>query len=228
MKILKICMAVILLIIVTVSVNYLPDAKETITDADQPYCVIVDAGHGGKDPGKVGVNGELEKNINLEIAFELQKQLEALGMKVLLTRTDDCGLYSDDDTNKKAADMKKRCEFIAENSADVVVSVHQNSFTDSSVKGTQVFYYTHSANGKKLASYIREQIINNTDKNNNRPIKADDSYYMLINTSCPTVIVECGFLSNSAEAERLCDSAYQQILAKAIGLGVLDFLESND
>lgn len=228
MKILKICMAVLLLIIVSISVNYLPDAKETVTDAGKRYCVVVDAGHGGKDPGKVGINGELEKDINLEIAFELQKQLEALGIQVLLTRTDDNGLYQESDTNKKAADMKKRCEFIAAGSADIVVSVHQNSFTDSSVNGTQVFYYTHSEKGKKLASCIREQIISNTGEDNDRPIKSDDSYYMLINTPCPTVIVECGFLSNPTEAEKLCDSAYQQKLAKAISLGVLDFLESND
>ncbi len=228
MKALKICMAVILLIIVSISVYYLPNAQETAGNAAETYCVVVDAGHGGIDPGKVGVNGELEKDINLQIANELKSQLEAMGLKVLLTRTVDGGLYQESDTNKKAADMKARCEFITKNEAVLVVSIHQNSFTDSSVNGAQVFYYTHSDKGKKLASCIREQIISIVDEDNNRPIKANDSYYMLIHTPCPTVIVECGFLSNYSEAEKLTDSSYQQCLAKAIANGVLDFLETND
>lgn len=228
MRFLKIFMAILLLVIVLISVNYLPEAKETTADSIEQYCVIVDAGHGGKDPGKVGVNGELEKDINLEIAYKLKEQLEALGIEVLLTRTEDAGLYQESDTNKKASDMRKRCEFIAENTADAVVSIHQNSYQDESVWGAQVFYYTHSDTGKILANCIREQIIKGLGGDNDRPVKNNDSYYMLINTSCPTVIVECGFLSNPTEADNLCDSSYQQSLAKAISMGVLDFLKAND
>lgn len=228
MKILKISMAVILLSIVTISAIYLPEAKETTGNSVETYCVVVDAGHGGIDPGKVGVNGELEKDINLQIANELKTQLEGMGLKVLLTRTDDNGLYQESDANKKAVDMRARCEFITQSKADIAVSIHQNSFTDASVCGAQVFYYTHSDNGKKLADCIRQQILSNTDEANDRPIKANDSYYMLINTPCPTVIVECGFLSNYADAGNLCDSNYQQILAQSIANGVLDFLETND
>ncbi len=228
MKILKIIMAVILLSIVSISVIYLPEAKETTGNTVETYCVVVDAGHGGIDPGKVAVNGELEKNINLQIANELKNQLEETGLKVILTRTDDNGLYQESDTNKKAVDMRNRCELITQSKADVVVSIHQNSFTDSSVCGAQVFYYTHSDNGKKLAECIREHILSNTDEDNDRPVKANDSYYMLINTPCPTVIVECGFLSNYVEAEKLSDSNYQRILAQSISRGILDFLETND
>jgi N-acetylmuramoyl-L-alanine amidase len=111
---------------------------------------VIDPGHGGVDPGMLGVNDTVEKEINLAIAYRLKEKLEEQGIMVVLTRTTDDGLYAESDSNKKIADMKKRCSIISENKADIVLSIHQNSFSDSAVCGAQVFYYKHSEKGSAL------------------------------------------------------------------------------
>ena len=179
-------------------------------DSDtREYLIVIDPGHGGVDPGMLGVNNTVEKEINLAVSYMLKEELEAKGMNVVLTRTTDDGLYEESDSNKKIADMKKRCSIISENKADIVVSIHQNSFSDSAVCGAQVFYYKHSEKGKQLAQCIQDSMKNNLDETNNRKIKANDSYYMLIHTPCPTVIVECGFITNYDEAKLLVSEEYQ-------------------
>lgn len=190
------------------------------------YVVVIDPGHGGIDSGKVAINGKYEKEINLAISKFLKEYLENNNIEVYLTREDDNGLYKENDKNKKSSDMKKRCAIIDTKNANVAVSIHQNSFTDDSVKGAQVFFYTHSAQGKALASIIQQSIKDNVDKDNTRTEKSNDSYYILINTSCPTVIVECGFLSNDEEAQLLSSKDYQMIMAKAIGDGIIDYLQN--
>ena len=188
------------------------------------YLIVIDPGHGGVDPGMLGVNNTVEKEINLAVSYMLKEELEAEGMKVVLTRTTDAGLYEESDSNKKIADMKKRCSIISENKADIVVSIHQNSFSDSAVCGAQVFYYKHSEKGKQLAQCIQDSMKNNLDETNNRKVKANDSYYMLIHTPCPTVIVECGFITNYDEAELLVSEEYQKKVSKAIAEGVMEYL----
>lgn len=186
--------------------------------------VVIDVGHGGIDPGNVGVDGILEKDVNLAVALKLKKYLEQNGIKVVMTRVVDEGLYKDSDSNKKVSDLKKRCEIINSNNADVAVSIHQNSYTTSSVKGAQVFYYKNSEKGKKLAHIIQESIRNNLDESNKRVEKSDSKYYMLLNTQVPTVIVECGFLSNRGEAEKLISDEYQDKAASAICSGIKQYL----
>ena len=117
--------------------------------------VVIDSGHGGIDPGKKSDNGILEKDVNLSIAKKLQKKLIDTGFNVVMTREDENGLYSENDDNKKIADMKKRCQIIKDSKADIVVSIHQNSFQSQDVKGAQVFYYKHSVEGKKLAEILQ-------------------------------------------------------------------------
>lgn len=185
--------------------------------------VVIDSGHGGIDPGKTSADGLLEKEINLSIAYKLKAYLESSGMKVIMTRTDDKGLYSDSDVNKKSADMKKRCDIIKQANADIVVSIHQNSFQSSSVKGAQVFYYKHSAKGKQLAQSIQQAFKDYLDESNSRVEKADSTYYMLVHTSAPTIIAECGFLSNPEEARLLADEQYQDKVALAIYYGIIDY-----
>ena len=189
------------------------------------YLIVIDPGHGGVDPGMLGVNNTVEKEINLAVSYMLKEELEAKGMKVVLTRTTDAGLYEESDSNKKIADMKKRCSIISENKADIVVSIHQNSFSDSAVCGAQVFYYKHSEKGKQLAQCIQDSMKNNLDETNNRRVKANDSYYMLIHTPCPTVIVECGFITNYDEAELLVSEEYQKKDSKAIAEWGMEYLE---
>ena len=190
-------------------------------------CVVIDAGHGGSDPGKVGINGALEKDVNLEIVRLLKVYLEAEGVEVVLTREGEEGLYDADASNKKVQDMKRRVEIIEEYAPELVVSIHQNSYPEEYVHGAQVFYYDGSVEGKALAGILQEQLTDKVDPENTRQIKANDSYYLLKKTSVPIVIVECGFLSNQAEARKLCDKDYQMDLAWAIHMGVMKYLHRN-
>lgn len=190
---------------------------------DMP-CVVLDAGHGGTDPGKVGINGALEKDLNLEIALLVKKYLEADDVQVVMTRETDAGLYDENASNKKVQDMKRRIALIEEVNPVIVVSIHQNSYHEEYVHGAQVFYYTGSEEGKRLAEKIQNRLIVGVDPDNNRKVKPNDSYYLLKKTGTPIVIVECGFLSNAGEAEKLCSKEYQEELAWEIHLGILQYL----
>lgn len=182
--------------------------------------VVIDPGHGGFDPGKVGINQANEKQVNLEIALFLKSMLEKSNYQVIMTRETDIGLYQEGDTNKKRADMNKRVEIINNSDAYVAVSIHQNSFTQESSHGAQVFYHVQSEEGKKFAEILQEQIKTSIGDGNRRAAKSNDNYYMLKKTTCPLVIVECGFLSNKQEADLLCDEEYQKKMAEAIFKGI--------
>lgn len=193
--------------------------------AEKKICIVVDAGHGGSDPGKVGVNGALEKDINLSLALKLKDLLEQKEIEVVLTRDSDAGLYPPDATNKKVADMQKRCQLITDANPVFTISLHQNSYVTEDIKGAQVFYYGQSTQGEELATIIQNSLISRVDPENKRVAKANESYYLLKKTPTPTVIVECGFLSNPAEADLLLDEEYQDKLVRAIYMGVLEYLE---
>lgn len=186
-------------------------------------CVVIDAGHGGADPGKVGINGALEKDVNLEIALMLKKFLEAEDLTVVMTREDENGLYDENASNKKVQDMKRRLEIIEKADPALVVSIHQNSYHEEYVKGAQVFYYATSEKSRELADILQEQLAL-LDPENKRQAKGNDSYYLLKKTGKPIVIVECGFLSNQKEAEKLVTSVYQEKLAWNIHMGVMKYL----
>lgn len=188
--------------------------------------VIIDAGHGGFDPGKVGVNNALEKEINLSIALKLKSLLEQNDVHVIMTRETDEGLYQESDSNKKNADLKKRVDIINSSDAVIAVSIHQNSFPQESSSGAQVFYHDKSPEGKILAEIIQEQIKQTIGDGNHRFAKSNESYYMLKKTECPLVIVECGFLSNWKEAELLIDDDYQARMAWSIHLGIMNYLNT--
>lgn len=218
----------VLLLGVVITTGFLWQEKEFMaTTGENTLTVVIDPGHGGRDPGKEGVNGVLEKDINLAIALYLKECYERVGINVILTRTEDVGLYEEDDNNKKSSDMKKRCEIVENAKPDIVISIHQNSYIDEEVNGAQVFHYEGSENGRILATYIQNRL-GLIEGMNKRPVKANNEYYILRNTSFPTVIVECGFLSNKMEAGLLCDEEYQQSVANAIFMGTLDFLKTND
>lgn len=186
--------------------------------------VVIDAGHGGGDPGKVGVHGEEEKKINLQIAQKVKRNLEHQGIHAVMTREDDNGLYSAQAANKKREDMNKRINIINGSNAVLAVSIHQNSFTDSQYKGAQVFYYETSENAKAMAELIQKSLIQNADSENTRQAKANDSYYLLKKSEIPMVIIECGFLSNENEALKLSQDSYQEKLAWAVHLGIMQYI----
>ena len=187
--------------------------------------IVLDPGHGGDDPGKVGINKALEKDLNLAIAKKIQKILTDKGVTVVMTRETQDGLYDPGASNKKQQDMRKRCELIDSANPRFTVSIHQNSYTAESVHGPQVFYYSQSADGQKIAAYIQEALNQGLAVDRAREIKANDSYYLLKKTKSPTVIVECGFLSNQAEAAMLVTDEYQEKVAQAVCDGVVKCFE---
>ncbi len=190
--------------------------------------IVIDAGHGGRDGGKVSVdNQNYEKDINLAIAYKLKTYMEAEGVTVIMTRETDDGLYLESDSNKKAADLRRRIEIIEQASPRLVVSIHQNSYHEPYVRGAQTFYYTTSAEGKELAEIIQAQLRLSLDPDNDRQAKANDSYYLLKKTAAPIVIVECGFLSNPEEAALLASEEYQDRVAFQIHLGIMQYLNQN-
>ena len=190
--------------------------------------VVIDAGHGGDDPGKVGINGANEKDVNLEIARLVKQYLEMSDVEVVMTRESDEGLNDADAPNKKVQDMKRRIALIEEEAPALTVSIHQNSYPEEYVHGAQVFYYSGSTQGKRLAESIQTELVGRVDPENKRQVKANDSYYLLKKTGIPIVIVECGFLSNGAEAEKLCSPGYQERIAWAIHIGILRYLNETD
>ena len=194
-------------------------------DADKAKpVVVIDAGHGGNDPGKVGINGQLEKDINLKIVQRLKEYLEAADVKVVLTRDSDQGLYNSGDSHKKMADMRRRCEVIDEANPDLVVSIHQNSYHQEGISGGQVFYYKGSEKGKKLAETLQKRFDFVLGDKNTRVAKANDNYFLLLHVKTPIVIVECGFLSNWNESAMLNSEEYQDRLAWTIHMGIMENL----
>lgn len=191
---------------------------------DAMYTVAIDPGHGGIDPGKIGINDAQEKEVNLAISLILKEILEQNDCRVVMTRTEDEDLFQEGDTNKKVADLRERCRIIDDSAPDIAISIHQNSFTSESSKGAQVFYQATSDTGKELAQTIQQQMIASLDQDNHRSAKANNDYYMLKNTKATIVIVECGFLSNSQEAQLLTMESYQRRVAWSVALGALQYL----
>lgn len=185
--------------------------------------IVIDAGHGGWDPGKTGINGENEKNINLKIASKLQLYLEQGGATVIITRKEDSAL-----SQKKKEDMKQRKDIANDSKGDILISIHQNSFPKKSAKGAQVFYYDNSEKSKKLADCIQNSLKQFLDPNNERLAKANTSYYILKTTKPPSALVECGFLTNIEEESMLNDESYQEKVAWAIYLGILDYFQNKN
>lgn len=218
-----ICLSILLLRDSSTNILWQTSGSNLIKQKDK-ITIVVDAGHGGRDPGKIGANNVQEKDINLSIALKLKSLLEQNDINVIMTRVEDIGLYSESDSNKKVADMKKRVEIINNSNAVLAVSIHQNSFTQESIWGAQVFYYASSKHGKDYAKVIQNQLVVSLKDGNKRTEKANDTYYLLRKTECPFVIVECGYLSNRRESELLVNDTYQEKMAWAIHLGILSYV----
>lgn len=187
--------------------------------------IVLDPGHGGSDPGMVGVSGISEKVLNLVYAKKLAALLEADGYRVVLTRTTEDGLYDADEPNKKAQDMQRRCALIEQEQPLLTVSIHQNSYpADASVRGPQVFYYQHSAEGQKLAVLIQDCMNEQLEIARPRVQKANGSYYILKRSAGTTALVEFGFLTNPQEEALLQDEDYQDRAVRAVRDGILLYL----
>lgn len=193
--------------------------------------VIVDAGHGGDDGGAIGIDGTVEKDINLDIALKLEIILKFYGFNVIMTRTQDvmtCDDGLDSLRKRKISDIHNRFELMRKNPDAIFISVHQNKFEDSSQHGTQVFYSGNDERSKELAEAIQTSVTLTLQRKNDRVVKKSGSgIYLLYHAKIPAVLVECGFISNSDEVKKLKDESYRMKLAILIADGLLKYLSNH-
>lgn len=205
-------------------------AAETSSNPFMRKTIIVDAGHGGDDGGAIGIDGTVEKDINLDIALKLEKILKFYGFNVIMTRTEDvmtCDDGLDSLRKRKVSDIHNRFNLMRKNPDAVFISVHQNKFEDTSQHGTQVFYSGNNEKSKVLAEAIQTSITSAVQPENGRVVKKSDSgIYLLYHAEIPAVLVECGFISNPDEVKKLKDESYRMKLAILIADGLLKYLRN--
>lgn len=193
--------------------------------------IVLDAGHGGEDGGAVAVNGALEKDINLAIALELKRNLEINHFDVFMVRDGDVSVGDQGlgtIAERKRSDTRTRLRMVEEAGDCILISIHQNHFSESKYSGAQVFYSGNRPESAQLAEAIRSNIVDALQPENKRENKqADNNIYLLHKCQMPAVLVECGFLSNPGEAELLCTQSYQKDMAAAIYNGLIDYLQEN-
>lgn len=193
-------------------------------ESSQPV-ILIDPGHGGMDGGAQSKSGALEKNLNLDISKTLKEIFEVNGFKVKMTRETDTSIH-DPSANtirkQKLSDLKNRMDLINQTENGMLISIHQNLFTDSKYSGSQIFYSQNNPLSKDLATQVQQSIVGLIQPDNSREIKpAGNHIYLLREAKIPAIIVECGFLSNEEESSKLANKEYQQKLAFAIYCGFL-------
>lgn len=191
---------------------------------------VLDAGHGGEDGGAVSASGVKESDVNLALTRKLDALLRFLGKETVLTRTDDVSIHSDGAETlrqKKVSDLKNRVALVNATDGAVLVSIHQNSLPSvRSVHGAQVFHGAVEPS-EALAASVQAALNASVNAGNEKhEKKIDPSIYLMKNVTCPAILVECGFLSNAAETEKLQDAGYQKTLAVAVAAGLLNTEET--
>ncbi len=202
-------------------------SKAVIASTNNKYIVMVDAGHGGYDPGAIAVQDIYEKEISLQIAKKVRDFLNPSGVTTLLTREDDVDYVPEGVKGKKAKkqiDLNYRIAKATEAKADIFVSIHVNSTVTGKNSGAETFYYLNSEESKMLAVNIQQELIKISGMN--RRIAKPGDFYIIKNTSMPAVIVEVGYLSNYNERKKLLQSWYQEQVARAIAKGIANYFEN--
>ncbi len=222
----------ILFFSLTVMLSFVGVFSDSVTvTAEALPVIIIDPGHGGEDGGTQSSDGTLEKKINLEISMKINELLLRKGFTTVLTREGDYMIYDESASTqreKKVSDIHNRMKIVEENGDCILLSVHQNYFTESKYSGTQVFYSKNNPASEVLADEIQKSVVSVLQPDNTRQIKESGTdIYLLYHSQVPSVMVECGFMSNEAETEKLKDEDYQQKMAEAIVEGLLNYLESN-
>ena len=188
--------------------------------------IVIDPGHGGEDGGAVAADGTPESGINLAISLKTRDIFELFGVETLMTRESDAVNFASGDTikSRKASEMRGRVEMINSTPGVFLLSVHQNFFTKSKYHGAQVFFSPNDPVGAETAVFIQEYLRVSADPENTRKAAAiADSVYLMKNKKCSGILIECGFLSNPEETEKLKDASYQLTLAKAICAGLMEY-----
>lgn len=220
-----------LIIVLAIGIRYvsLNDVIETVSETDE-ITVIIDPGHGGIDGGTSARDGTVEKDINLSIALKLRDILDAMEINTVMTRIDDRSIHDnglETIRSQKISDIKNRLKIIETTPNAIFVSIHQNHFDNPKYYGTQVFYSKNNPESKLLADVIRTNITRNLQPDNKREIKqTGKDIYLLYHSSAPSVMVECGFLSNEEDTNLLKDENYQQEFAFFTALGISEYINS--
>lgn len=197
--------------------------------AEKPI-IVIDAGHGGEDGGAVNDDGVAEKNINLAISKDTSDIIKLLGFNVVNTRSDDTALttYGNTIHARKVSDMKNRLNIFNNGKNNVIISIHQNKFPQSVYHGTQIFYSPNTESSKSLAESIKYMVTTLLQNDNKRECKkAGKDIYLLKNCVNPSVIVECGFISNKSECSHLTSDIYQKQMSYSIAMGLLNYYNAN-
>lgn len=215
-----IIISIVAMLIIT-CIAIIPTIKTSIRPKGE-FTIVIDAGHGGRDGGSIGVNGSIEKDLNLKYAKSLQKLLSKAGVNVIMTRSTDDGLYSEDADNKKLSDMRKRREIINNACPDLVISIHMNSFPLDSCKGAKTFYQIENDSSFNAAKSIQNSL-SYYIKNASKTVSAGD-YYILNCTNYTSVLIECGFVSSPEEEQLLNTDSYREEFAYSIYRGVMLYL----
>ncbi len=213
----------LMIAIYSLNMNVDTQATTVANKATEKRTVVIDAGHGGEDPGKISNSGLKEKELNLNIALKVKELLEKDQYNVIMTRQEDKLVYSQGTTDiyyKRLQDLTRRKEIMDNSGADIVVSIHTNSFPQAQYYGAQTFYPADSPESKKLAECIQKSMRENVDKSNEREPQLKQPIVIIKDLKTPTTIVECGFLSNAAEEQKLGTEEYQTTLAEAIKKGI--------
>lgn len=199
------------------------------TPVARAHCLVIDPGHGGEDGGALSVTGKPESGYNLEIALRLNDLLRLLGWDTKLTRSTDTAIYTSGQTiaQKKVSDLKERVRIVEQTPGAVLLSIHQNTFSDSRYSGAQVFY-ARTQGSQALAEALQEALVKVLNPGSNRKAKKSDGVYLMERISLPGVLIECGFLSNRAEEDRLGEPDYQKRLCCVLASTVAEFLMVNN
>lgn len=205
-----------------------PSVPASMGDEGEPQVIILDAGHGGMDGGCSSAQGDVEKNINLAILLDLRELLEMSGYEVIVTRDTDISIHDagiEGIANQKSSDMDNRLEIFNSCEDAICISIHQNQFTDPKYSGAQMFYADTNPESGKLAQLIQDQFVEFLQPDNNREIKlCGKELFLCYYSENPTVMVECGFLSNPEEAALLVTEDYQQKVAFTVYAALMEYL----
>lgn len=218
---------VISILIYSLSSNTFSKTQLASSTPISNHTIIVDAGHGSPDGGATGLDGSIESDLNLSIVLKLQNLLESSNCTVILTRSDENGIYEADSNTireKKISDMKNRVNIANNSNAEIFVSIHMNKLEQTQYSGWQTFYKNQDEKSRQIAERIQLSLNNFIKKPNSREIKSISGIYLTKNVEIPLVLVECGFLSNAEENKLLQTDSYQNELAWSIYIGLMDYL----
>lgn len=224
-------MLILLCLSLLININYISAKACQIQLVNKPKNILIDPGHGGIDGGAVSKNGTVEKDLNLKISQQLKKSLEQKGYTVVMTRDSDIGLYSEQGRvrDKKNEDLNNRCKIKDETKCDLFISIHLNMFPQVQYYGAQV-WYSKEGESAILARIMQKNFVKDLDKNNKRQEKCAKGAYKILRCSddIPSVLVECGFLSNAMEEEKLKKEEYQQQIADSLAKSVDEYFSRKE